>query len=627
MSFSKDPNVHTQPEQLRAQIGDYRPISKNSNVEQKEPDNVDQKAIDSHFVSERLSKGGAGNLYKGVVEYNLQYEDKVQKYAAKHGNSTDLIDKTFNDRTFFRTKLIELVAKKNASPEGNYHGDLALRETNPEKATISMERFLGKEGAELYKLALEEEMNSHAYMNAVFRASTTHFKGEKWIQRPVVIVSGPSGSGKSFAAKAAVEKATELLPKQEGDTSGNDVVSVDGGVIREVSQMRKLVIQAANNKGYTGISDLHSKSSILEDVKDRMREAVFAPTESDEKVPLLGVVIPETFSSNLNPAKGPKLLKDIEKLPDTKPIFCRVDGEDSSLFRKVVAYMGSRRAWKTSNFPEGDMSRSLNLNNTDIPESKAYGKKGFTFGQWGSKFAEKWFKNHSRDNLRMVITNDLVLKKEDPPGSHNWIDAKPDDKGAVLVSQRVFDTWEKAQLLLTEAQRKAQTTTFHDFIEQFKFGSLINSSAETDLAIAKQEINRQQLITAQDLKKAESKYGKEHSGVKKLEEKKEHLKIIFQNITIVDTKNKQDIDTLRMQIIRTIDEMKKNHEFGIFSKTKKALKQTVKALDKLSEELKDTENKSQYQQNLRGELQDLRSSSAPEVKENVTAGPTIPQGP
>ncbi|QMT60134.1 hypothetical protein [Legionella sp. PC997] len=619
MSFSKDSNVHTQPEQLRAQIGDYRPISKNSNGEQKKPDSVDQREIDSHFVSDRLSKGGASNLYKGVVEYNLQYEDKVRKYAAKHGNSTDLIDKTFNDRTFFRTKLIELVAAKNASPEGNYQGDLALRETNPEKATISMERFLGKEGAELYKLALEEEMNSHAYMNAVFRASTTHFKGEKWTQRPVVIVSGPSGSGKSFAAKAAVEKATELFPKQEGDTSGNDVVSVDGGVIREVSQMRKLVIQAANNKGYTGISDLHSKSSILENVKDRMREAVFAPTESDEKVPLLGVVIPETFSSNLNPAKGPKLLKDIEKLPDTKPIFCRVDGEDSTLFRKVVAYMGSRRAWKTSDFPKGDMTRLLDLNNTDIPESKAYGKKGFTFGQWGSKLAEKWFKNHSRDNLRMIITNDLVLKKEDPPGSHNWIDAKPDDKGAVLITKRAFEKWKIGDDLSPGAVALKGYT-------EFKFGSLINTSAELDLAIAKEEIKIRKKIVTHDLRKAKIKYGDNSPQVEKLQEKQGHLKTILQNMDIIG-KDKEGVELMQQQILAKINVMEQNHEFGYFSKTKKALNHAVKALGKLSYELKDAEKTSQIQQNLREELQNLRSSSSPDVSENLTVGPTISQGP
>lgn len=619
MSYEKDNKVLTQSEQLIAQIGDYKPLSSSDS-------DMNQREIDSHFVADRLSGESAAKLYEGIIKYKLKYAQEVEKYKRDHGITSDEDKEEANDRTFFRKQFIKLVAKKNASKDGQFSGDPAVRETNPEKATISMKSFLGKEGSELYKLALEEEMNSNEYMNAVFRASTTHFEGEKWKQRPVVIVAGPSGSGKSFAAKAAVEKSTELLPKHEGDKSGNDVVSVDGGVIREVSQMRKLVIQAANNKGYTGISNLHSKSSILEDVKDRMREAVFVTAPPDSGLPLLGVVIPETFSSNLNPARGPKLLNDIEKLPYTKPIFCRVDGEDSTLFPKVVTYMGTRRALKTSDFPKNDDPEQpppLDLNNTKIPESKAYGKKGFGFGQFGSKAAEKWFKKHSRENLTMLITNDLVLKKEEPEGSHNWIDANPNDKGTVLVSKRVFDSWKKGHEIFTPGDPNA--VPLHDFIEHFKFGSLIKTSAEIDLSIAKKEIEIRRTVVHLDLEKATIKYGTQHREVAKLKEKLEHLDIILQNIDIVGTKDKESVDQLQQQIFSVIDEMKKNHEFAYFSKTKKALKHAVKALGKLSDELNDADKTSQIQQGFRDKLQELRSSSpAPEAeKEHTVTEPSI----
>ncbi|WP_199739227.1 hypothetical protein [Legionella qingyii] len=617
MSFSNDTELGSQSEQLIAQIGFYTPISSSNS-------DTNQKEIDSHFVVDRLSGESVAKLYEGIIEYKLKYAQEVEKYKRDHGITSDEDKEETNDRTFFRKQFIKLVAEQNASKDGKYRGDPTVRETNPEKATISMHSFLGKEGTELYKLALEEEMNSNEYMNAVFRSSTTHFEGEKWKQRPVVIVAGPSGSGKSFAAKAAVEKSTELLPKQEGDKSGNDVVSVDGGVIREVSQMRKLVIQAANNKGYTGISDLHSKSSILEDVKDRMREAVFVTVSPDSGLPLLGVVIPETFSSNLNPARGPKLLSDIEKLPNSKPIFCRVDGEDSTLFPKVVTYMGTRRALKTSDFPQTDDPKqppSLDLNNTKIPESKAYGKKGFGFGQFGSKSAEKWFKKHSRDNLTMIITNDLVLKKENPEGSHNWIDANPNDKGTVLVSKRVFDSWKKGHEIFNPGDPKA--VPLHDFIEHFKFGSLIKTSAEIDLAIAKKEIEIRRSIVAYDLEKAVVKYGAQHYAVAKLKEKLDHLDIILKNIEIVGTKDKESVDQLQQQIISAIDEMKENQEFAYFSKTKKALKHAVKALGKLSDELNDAEKTSQLQQGYRDKLQELRSTSPNAEKELTITEPSI----
>ncbi|WP_454782471.1 hypothetical protein [Legionella sp. WA2022007384] len=612
MSFNKV-DKETQSEQLMAQIGNYKSSS---------PSNADtnQKEIDSHFVASRLSSESTEKLYDGIVEYKLKYEDKVKQYKQEHGIPIDEDKEEVNDPTFFRKQLIKLIAEKNASKDGKYGGDPKTRETNPDRATISMEKFLGKDGVELYKKALEEEMNSTEYMNAVFRTSTTHYEGEKWTQRPVVIVAGPSGSGKSFAAKAAVEKSTELLPKIEGDTSGNDVVSVDGGVIREVSQMRKLVIQAANNKGYTGISDLHSKSSILEDVKDRVREAVLVTPSDTSGLPLLGVVIPETFSSNLNPARGPKLLKDIEKLPNTKPIFCRVDGEDSSLFRKVVTFMGTRRAWKTSNFPEGDPPNPLDLNNTEIPESKAYGKKGFNFGQWGSKLAEKWFTSHSKDNLRMIITNDLVLKKEDPEGSHHWIDAKPDDKGTILVSKRVFQGWSSGDEIFAPGQKRV---SLQDYIKEFKFGSLINTSAEMDLAIAKEEINIRKKIVEADKNKASIKYGPQHREVEKLNDKLQHLNIILQNIEIVGKKDKGGVDTVRKQLISMIEGMEKNDEFGYFSKTKKALNHAVKALDKLSYELKDAEKSTQLQQDYREKMQGLRALSSDATETLKPTGPNI----
>lgn len=41
----------------------------------------------------------------------------------------------------------------------------------------------------------------------VFQESTTHCKGNKWTKRPVIIIAGPSASGKSVAASEAIKQA------------------------------------------------------------------------------------------------------------------------------------------------------------------------------------------------------------------------------------------------------------------------------------------------------------------------------------------------------------------------------------------------------------------------------------
>ncbi|MCW8385104.1 hypothetical protein OQJ15_02170 [Fluoribacter dumoffii] len=609
--------THEKTDQLESslisQIGYYTPASKNNPT-------VNQKAYDRQFVQQRLDEDGIERLHKNTKNNEDQHRAKVAKYKLDHGMPGE---PGSDDSTFFRREFVKLMAAKNAVKEGNFEGDPEIRKTNPEKATIRMEDFLGKEYTRLYQLALEEEMNSEEYMNAVFRASTSHFEGEKWTERPVVVVAGPSGSGKSFAAKAAVEKAVKLLPKIEGDASGNDVVAIDGGVAREVSQMRKLVIQVANNKGYSGISNLHSQSSILENVKERMRDTLLAAPSKNGTAPLLGVVIPETFSSHLNPVGGPKLLKDINKLPDTRAVFCRVDGEHPGLFKKIVSFMGSRRAWKTDDF---DKKITLDLNNTKITESKAYGAGGFKFGQLGSKLAEKWFKSHGRDNLSMVITNDLILKKEDPPKSNKWVDAEQNDKGAVLISKRVFEKWEIAQEILSEEQKKAPPMTLEVFISEFPISSLINTSAELDLAIAKEEIRQRIAVVSKELEIANQKYMGNHPKKEKLQEKLERLSIIIGNMEIVDGKDIKDIADLRVQLLGEIKEMERHGDFGFFSKTKKALSHALKALDKLSNELKDAKKTNMEEfQTYKQAMQQVRPPPSSDMKhtEDATISPQL----
>ncbi len=423
----------------------------------------------NQFVSERL--GGSldelsdaqKKLYKGISEYKKQHLDKIKDYCKAHGLPPPAEDNPH----FFRELFIHFSLSKKLDefkiPES---GD--PRKNNPEQATIKLDDLFGEDGAELYELALQEERYSKEYMDAVFSTSTTHYKGEKWAQRPVVIVAGPSASGKTFGAQEAVKKSDPFLAKMDTGTDkpGNDVVAVDGGIFREVSQMRKFAIRVANQQGYPGISDLYDRSEVLGKAKGCLEKAVFATSS-------LGVVIPETFS---NPFKASSLLKKVERLTNTKVIFSRVDGENPSIFKKVVGFMGSRRAWKTKNF---DRCPPLDLNSTDdLSESKAYGKSGFYWGKKHSLEAEQRYRKYSKDQISLLITNDLVLKKpvpkevqESDAKAHQWTDAKQGDKGAILVSRRTFEAWAESD----------EEITLEAFIKQTLPSLLIMTVAERNL--------------------------------------------------------------------------------------------------------------------------------------------------
>ncbi|CAM2749248.1 Uncharacterised protein [Legionella steigerwaltii] len=439
-----------------------------------------------------ISQEGEEQLYKGIEDYERTRAALAKSYAGKYDQNIDP-SVASSDPQFFRKKLIEYIQKH---PFPRYSGDPKKRETNPEEATTDMETFLGKQGVELYKLALDEEMNSKDFRNAVVIKSTTHFAGPKWSERPVVIVGGPSASGKSFAAQAAVEKAKEFLASDYSDMSGNHVIAADGGIVREVSQMRKLVIQLANNQGYPGIEDLYSKSKkSMDGIKDCVREAAFRTSG-------LGVVIPETFT---DPLKGRKLLKQIEKLPDTKHIFTRVQGHDDDNFRKVVGFMGSRRAWKTKNFIEEE----LDLNKSGLAESKAYGKSGFTWGKLFSKEAEDWFRRHSKDKLYMRITNDLILLKPDPNHQGNWIGAKQNDEGAKLFSEKVYKQW--------KSLASTPDTPKPDFIEYHTKNSKsqITTSPQIDFLIAQKKVEEKIALGQEKIKQAEERNVHETNPKKK----------------------------------------------------------------------------------------------------------------
>ena len=413
------PNI--QLESLQKQIGSYTSQTATKPSGQKNVINL-------------LDQDAKAELYRGNQTYQDNHLQSIQRYQQriKQEPTPQMVD----DPQYFRKAFIEFIQLQENDPSNSYKGDDLLRQTNPEKATVGLEQLFGKEGAHLYKLALEEETYSNEFRDAVLEKSTKHFEGEEWAERPVVIVAGPSASGKSFAAEGVVKAASISLQKKGGNNlDGNYVVSVDGGVPREVSQIRKLAIQHANNQGYTGIKDLHKNSAVLNKVKTSIQEAAF-------KTPNLGIVIPETFSFWVNPFdKVHKLIPRILNLDSTKLIFSRIAGTDDKKFQEVVGYQGSRRAWKTDNF----VKEALDLNKADLSESKAYGASGFRLGDFGSKQAEEWYNKNVPEKNKLIIKNDLRLYKEDLNKAGDWVPAVQGDKDVQLISERVFNQWKAAK--------------------------------------------------------------------------------------------------------------------------------------------------------------------------------------
>ncbi|MCW8398690.1 hypothetical protein OQJ26_07795 [Legionella sp. PATHC038] len=515
-----------------------------------------------------ISPEGEEQLYEGIEKYEGKRYASAKTYIADYKLNID--PAASSDPQFFRKKFIEYIQNH---PFPQYNDDPAIRKTRPEEATTDMEHFFGKQGTELYQLALEEEMNSKEFRNAVVIKSTTHFDGPKWVERPVVVVGGPSASGKSFAAQAAVEKAKEFLAADYSDMSGNHVIAADGGIVREVSQMRKLVIQLANNQGYTGVKDLYKKSkNYMEGVKDCVREAAFLTPE-------LGVVIPETFS---DPLKGKKLLKDIERLDNTKHIFTRVVGHEETNFKKVVAFMGSRRAWKTDNFNQ----EALDLNKSGLAESKAYGKGGFRWGNLFSEKAENWFRNNSKDKLYMRITNDLILLKPDPNQPGNWIVANQDDEGARLFSEKAYKEW-KALTSGHGPDPDAVLSPKPSLIDYCKAHSKsqITTSPQIDFLVAQKKVEQKIALGHQKINKLMTQNPVNEEKIRCLKTREAFLEGIL-NFSLKNLDRYEDIGQMKAQVEDQLFALKIDHNAKkILSKrTMNTVNEFIETLDKASKE-------------------------------------------
>lgn len=505
-------------------------------------------------------------LHKGIDLYIQGHPKKVESYKEKYQiKSSEPVKPTYF-RDQFYAFINELEQNKKPIPDGTmeqHNGPVKMEEL----FALQSDPKSGMQYAELYELALEEEMNSREFMNAVLHESTEVYAGDKWAERPIVFVAGPSASGKSYAANAAISQASRFLSKEANpDKAANQVISVDGGVARKVSQVRKLALKAANNQGYSGIADLNAHSQVLRKVKHRVYDHAVNHTKA-------GIVIPETFSAFMNPlGKSKKMLQRAFAVPNSKTIFARTEGKDQSIFQKVVNFMGSSRAWKSGKVEYQNLAA---LNAGTDKESKAYGAGGFRWGVLGSKLAEDWFKKNSKKNLSMIIVNDLILLKESPPKSNTYVAAMPGDQGALMISERVYNEWLVKNKVLKDIGQPPLLLT-EEYIKNNRVDSIIQTSAEIKVEIAKVKIEKL-------VERYSSDYHKEweqHRFVEPLNE-------ISKSISRANLRDLTEISALQTQVDNLRALCKKDNILAVFtSDTLKRLNQLSKALGSVADDLR-----------------------------------------
>ena len=297
------------------------------------------------------------------------------------------------------------------------------------KKPVALEELLGTKGLKLYKKALKEEAESKAFREAVAIRSSRKLKGPKWQKRLILWVGGPSASGKSFATSNILNKLIDFAPLgKKGDNSGNYVLTIDGGVEREVSQMRKLALQIALAKGYKGIVDLHEHSRDLSVKNDLLKAGMDSPE--------LSLTIPETFTTG----NAQSIMKRAALDDNTVQVFAQIKHQKGHFdrFKNAVRRMGGMRAWYTKKDKIGKFSE-IDLNAKPVCESKIYEGKYFWAGKLATKWERRKLRKIDRQAYYLNATNDLMYVHK---VGDKWLECNNKTNG-VMISARVFEDYNK----------------------------------------------------------------------------------------------------------------------------------------------------------------------------------------
>lgn len=458
--------------------------------------------ISQNFTNNNNLKARLSAKLEATKEYYKSMLPRVDDWINKIGNYELPPEKGKVENLLTRPEARhELYAKTNSEESkiartrfliGLYRRFLELKETkNQPKNTIKMDALLGLGGIQAYQEAIAEEAKSQSFRDAVFLSSAQHYGGPTWNKNLILWVGGPSASGKTYAAGTAVKAISQLMDTTEGINFGNNVVSVDGAVEREVSQIRQLALQVALSKGYKGIQDLHKTTEL--NIKGYIKNAALAQGN-------LSLVIPETFAESRKKTLNIfNFLKSDENNPILKinemtkyntmqeegkvvQAFAEVtcDKNRETSFRIAIFHMGTTRAWLDKEFEKSN----IKINNRNIGcESKAYKYLGFYLGKNASAAARSFLKDKNPDLIQLEIMSDLIfVKKDKNMGWQEWIEKKetPTDNAPIFkLSNRDFIKWKQ--------EKDSRGNNALDLPQWYEEQKLQGKLAEADITIITKE--------------------------------------------------------------------------------------------------------------------------------------------
>ncbi|MDB2614006.1 hypothetical protein N9Y92_02480 [Chlamydiales bacterium] len=373
----------------------------------------------------------------------------IGNYELKDSNGNPKVMPKISDKS--REALLEGCAKAEETPKNPrakreefldlLHRHLPNTPPGKDKEVTTLLDFFDGDTdlLDAYKEAVAEERNSVEFREAVFtEAAEKRDTNPSPFKKMVMYIGGPSASGKSFSRKAFIKAVQNLTSKgTEQNKSECHIVSIDGGIDRDLCQMRQMVLQAATKNGYGGISDLHKHTKT--GVKEHVLNA--AMNEGND----FHVVIPATFINGLK--KLTNMMKDLSKKENIYQVFTEIRADTTSdtsktaakkSFKETICYNGESRAYILENDENND--NEMTMNNRKIGcESKIYEENNFKWGAMGSSLAKKMFKGKGP-----IISNDSDNIHVNKNKKGEWVQTK--EKPTVThISQRELNLWNALQ--------------------------------------------------------------------------------------------------------------------------------------------------------------------------------------
>jgi hypothetical protein len=264
-------------------------IKENKNIFKDDKSNIAQYVENSLELYDFLAKNNsdAHTVLDKIKLFDDTKSSPYLSYEEKQDENKVALDKYLE---FLGDKCPETSSKSARIEFLKFLNKLPVDITVTEK---TMEQLLGKQGVELYKNALKEEIKSREFQTEYFQKSLKTYKGkrpkENW---DILVLSGVSGAGKTSTGHYEISK---MYPKDEENAVENsefNLVWIDGGIPREISRMQMVIKRFIEAHG-CNVTNMHSKSETLSEVKKDLESFVKSdPSQFD------GMVIPETFSSN-----------------------------------------------------------------------------------------------------------------------------------------------------------------------------------------------------------------------------------------------------------------------------------------------------------------------------------------